>query len=326
MNSVAYPSFAGLFLTVSIFGFMKPDFAFAEGGAFSIEPLYTEVALSEEMQEHSFEITLSNNTASDTVFSVSVVDFGTLDESGGVIFLGGGSDFEKRYGLASWMRLGSERFIVPAGESEHIPVTIENRESLSPGGHYGAVLFQIKRGEDSFSPDGSSVVALDPSFAALVFVRKSGGAVERIDYKGVNSVESDIFGITDKLFIRFQNAGNVHLVPRGRVTVTDVRGRVVRKGVINGESGRVLPESFRAYPVKLKTVAAAWLPGAYETTVEWRYDGREEMAVVEEGKSFPIILNALWVGGGAAFVTFVWIYLKKRLKKGKTEKSEMSGE
>ncbi len=290
------------------FGIGKTLPALAQEGVFVIEPLYTDIEISEGDSEKKFVLSFTNHTKTDETLSVSVVDFGTLDESGGVVFLGGQGDFEKHYGLASWMRVGSEVYVVPAGETEHIPVVVENQESLSPGGHYGAVLFQLGK-YSSGSTGNETPIALDPSLAALVFVKKTGGEVVRLEYKNIEKIELDSLGILQKAWVRFQNSGNTHVIPRGRVIVSDSFGRTVRKGIINEESSRVLPESFREYPTHLKSIIPAWLPGWYTMVVEWRYEGKEEMERVQEKRIFPVGINLLWLVG----VFFLIFLVKKTL-------------
>lgn len=311
------PILAVSVLLIVFGGFFKPLFVFAEQGDFLVEPLYHEVDLSNDDTEKFLHVDLSNRTGEDATFAVSVVDFGTLDESGGIAFLGGGGGFEQRYGLASWVKVGSDSFIVPAGKSERVPITIENKESLSPGGHYGAVLFRMLK------PGGvaadSPTVAIESSFAALIFVRKTGGEIAELAYKGSGNMTHDFVGLPDGFSLRFQNSGNVHLVPRGQVTVSDIFGRVVRKGIVNVESGRILPESFRTIRVGLRPVAHAFFPGFYSVAFEYRYDGKDSFETVTE-RVFPLALTVFWIAGVFAAIFGMRFVMKKRSgKKGRDE-------
>lgn len=297
-----------------IFGINVPFFVSAEGEDFALSPLFHEVSID---TEEIVSIEISNRTGSDAGFFLSAVDFGTLDESGGVAFLGGTGDFEHRYGLASWIRLPTERLIIPAGETETVSVVIENRESLSPGGHYGAVVFQLE--DPSAEQPAVTPVAIRSSFASLFFVKKSGGETEKLEFRDISSVSTDSFGIPEKLSLRFQNSGNIHLVPRGIVTVRDFRGRTVRKSILNEESGRILPESYRTFTVPLKKLAPAFLPGVYTLSVEYRYDGSDEFVASPQKTVFPIFLALLWGAGAISMLfsgTLLAKWLLKRKKKG----------
>ena len=299
-----------IFVLLSIF---SPVFVLAETKDFSLSPLFHEVTLEASDAEKKVEVEISNRTDRDAEFVLSAVDFGTLDESGGVAFLGGGGDFERRYGLASWMRLPTERMILPAGGTEVIPIVIENKESLSPGGHYAAVAFQM---EGAFG-DTSDVsrVSVRSSFASLFFVKKSGGEVMKLEYRGISHLDRDMLGVPEKLFLRFQNAGNTHLVPRGIVTVRDMWGRIVRHGTVNEDSGRILPESFRIYTVPLKNMAPAFLPGAYVISVEYRYDGSDDFVVAPAEKVLPVFLMLVWVASVVFGIFFIAFFVKRFLKR-----------
>lgn len=272
---------------------IMPLSAFAEERSYSLEPFFRDVELGSENPQ-SYPITITNRTDHDATFRVSVTDFGTLDESGGIAFLGGASDFSERYGLASWMRVDRERFIVPAGGSERVPVTITDRESLSPGGHYGAVVFEMLEDDGG---TGQVDVSVKTSFASLVFVTKYGGEARSMRFAGASIDDVDPFGVPSKVSARFRNDGNVHLVPRGRVTVTDPFGTVVREGIVNTESGRMLPESYRSYLTPLVSVRRAMFPGPYHVAIEYRYDGKDGFETGATMTSWPIGLIAVWMFG-----------------------------
>lgn len=295
-------------------GIFLPFFVSAETKDFSLSPLFHEVVLESGDTEKEVTVEISNRTGLDAEFFLSAVDFGTLDESGGVAFLGGSGDFERRYGLASWMRLPTERMILPAGATEAISIVIENKESLSPGGHYGAVAFQL---ENPFGERLSeSLVAVRSSFASLFFVKKTGGEVARLEYADIQNIGRDRLGVPEKISLRFRNSGNIHLVPRGIVTVRDMRGRTVREGIINEDSGRILPESYRTYGVSLKKIASAFLPGRYTVSIEYRYDGSEEFVAAPARTVFPVLLTLLWTAG-AILGLFFFVFLVKRFLKKK---------
>lgn len=317
MNS----SFGSFLLFFLVFGVFSPIFVLAETKDFSLSPLFHEVSLESGDVEKRMTIEVSNRTDTDAEFFLSAVDFGTLDESGGVAFLGGGGDFERRYGLASWIRLPTERMILPSGATEVVPIVIENKESLSPGGHYGAVAFQLEGSSGNRSD--VSLVAVRSSFASLFFVKKSGGEVMEIEYRGISRLDRDMLGVPEKLFLRFQNAGNTHIVPRGIVTVRDMRGRVVRRGIVNEDSSRILPESFRIYTVALKNMAPAFFPGTYVISVEYRYDGSDDFVTAPEKMIFPVSLLFLWgLGGIAITLCIVWFF--KLFRKRKRSKRPIS--
>jgi hypothetical protein len=270
--------YALCFLSVCVLVCPSVSHAQDAPGTLSVGPAFQEVVLGEGDLERAFSMKVSNTTGSVVALRLSVVDFGTLDESGGVAFLGAQDGFTDAYGLASWMRLESDALALGPGESQAVRVTVENRESLSPGGHYGAVVFHTEKTGDEPASRAGATVAMDQAFSSLVFVRKTGGETYGLELKEAEA-SPGLFRLPAKVRLRFRNQGNVHAVPRGLVTVTDPSGRIVRRGEINPESSVILPETFRSYAVALRPVEAAFLPGTYELKVRYRHDGGEEETV-----------------------------------------------
>ncbi|HSH56006.1 MAG TPA: hypothetical protein VK983_04235, partial [Candidatus Limnocylindrales bacterium] len=184
-------------------------------------------------------------------------------------------------------------------QTKNVPVTILNRESLAPGGHYGAVLVTpTDVGGDS------TKVQINQVASALLFVKKQGGELYNLSLSSAKLSRS-LLQIPSKVDLRFQNAGNVHVTPRGTITITDPRGRQVQKGYINAESALVLPESFRQLSVPLMKLDRTWIPGRYTATVAYRFDGQDQ--VRETKMSFVyvnlgVVLSVLLVGAGLLLV------------------------
>jgi hypothetical protein len=219
---------------------------------------------------------VTNNTGEPLEFALSTTDFGSLDESGGVLFIGKQEkSLNYRYGLTSWMTLGQDRIVVDPNETEKVPITIENKESLSPGGHYGAILATpTNTGSDP------KKVAINQVLTTLLFVKKQGGEVYRLGLQDIK-VQSHLFTAPSGISLRFQNSGNVHVIPRGLITVTDPGGRVIKQGVINDGSAIILPQTFRQLSAPLNTTADAWMPGRYHLKVAYRYDGQASLQYKE---------------------------------------------
>ncbi|NTW13690.1 MAG: hypothetical protein HGA31_01525 [Candidatus Moranbacteria bacterium] len=301
---------------VSLSGSLGPLSAYAGEMSYSLEPFFQEIEISGGELSQEVTVILRNNTDSDATFRVSMKDFGSLDESGGVAFLGGGSDFGEKYGLASWMHSDIEQFTVPSRDSQSVPVRISDRETLPAGGHYGAVLFELLGvGENA----DESQVSVRSSFASLIFINKVGGEIRGMTHTDTFVLETDIAGVPDKVSVRFRNDGNTHLVPRGRIFVEDPFGRVVREGVLNADSGRMLPESQRIFSVALKPIHRALFPGTYTIGVEYRYDGNDGALSAPLLRVFPLRLMMLWVVVMVG-IPFVSIAMYRRIgRKGEYE-------
>lgn len=305
-----------IFFVVTILFPGEPLLA-ADARGITVSPAFQEVILDQEDKEKNFVVSVANDTDDIVTLRLSVFDFGSLDESGGVAFLGASGDLEKKYSLASWMRPEKDVLTLAPGEIGKVRVTIENRDTLGPGGHYGALTFKT---ENDTTPDGTgSSIAVNQLFSTLIFVKKIGGEIYDLELKG-QEYASNIVKQGDVLRLRFHNSGNVHLVPRGVAIVTDPFGRSVAKGIINEESALILPETFRVYPVRLNALAASLIPGRYTMEIAYRYDGKDDFATTS--LSFDFIPPAAIVLVLALVVAFGWYAIRGRRHTG--EKKALS--
>lgn len=236
-------------------------------GGLSIGPFLQEVTLEEGQAENSFVVTVTNTTSTELPLRLTVVDFGAADEAGGINFLSSADSLERRYGLASWMRLEKDVLVLKPGTSQQVKITVENRESLSPGGHYGAVVFRMDT--STTSGEIQPKVNFTKAVSTLVLAKKLGGERHSITLSNA-TWSGPPFALPREAKLRFLNNGNVHAVPTGDVTVRDTFGRTLSKGVLNPSSTIVLPESIRGYPVKLSEQGTLWLPGWVTVTTRYR--------------------------------------------------------
>lgn len=252
-------------------------------GGLSIGPFLQEVTLEKGQAESSFTVTVTNTTATELPLRLTVVDFGAADEAGGINFLPSADNLERRYGLASWMKLEKDVLVLKPGTSQQVRVTVENRESLSPGGHYGAVVFRMDT--SSNSGEIQPKVNFTKAVSTLVLAKKLGGERHSITLSNA-AWSGPPFALPREVKLRFLNNGNVHAVPTGDVTVRDTFGRTLSTGPLNATSTVVLPESIRSYPVKLSEQGTLWLPGW--VTVTTRYRVAETGAYTTSTSSFFI--------------------------------------
>ncbi len=311
-----------VFLFILFFGFVMPVFSVcAESGkGISISPMFQEITLESSEKEKSFVVSVSNTTDAMMTLRLSVLDFGSLDESGGVAFLGASNDLEKKYALASFVRPERDVMTLSPGEIQKVRITIENRDSLSPGGHYAALI--LKAGEDALRTDSEKQIALNQVFSVLVFVKKVGGEMYNLSLSS-QEYKKSIVMLPEALKLRFQNAGNVHVIPRGIVTITDPLGRVVEKGIINPESGIIMPETLRVYSVALDGLDRALVPGRYRLDIAYRYDGKDDFIIETETFDFipmPATLILLVVA-----TSIGWYGLRRRRNTGEKMALSSSG-
>jgi hypothetical protein len=227
----------------------------------TISPAIINVSLDQNLHSTSFKINVENKNSSPVNLKLFSLDFKSLNETGGVAFIGTGGN----YGLANWLVLPSEPIKLAAKSSQLITISVDNRTDLAPGGHYAAILFD-NAGQ---SGSGSNKVTINQVASTLVFLKKSGGEIYKL------SLQNPDFGSTwlrlpHNVNLLISNTGNTQTVPRGILVITDPLGHEVRRGVLNGSSAMVLPGSDRLIRVDLFREAKAWLPGRYKATISYR--------------------------------------------------------
>lgn len=237
-------------------------------GGITVSPAFQQITIGQNDTDKTFDFSVTNNTSQEYELSLATVDFGSLDESGGVLFMGASDkSLNYKYGLAQYVTLQQDRVVVEPKATAKIPITITNKDSLSPGGHYGAILVTPDEIGES-----ASKVQVNQVISSLLFVTKEGGAIYQMGLQSFQ-LKTHLFSSPSEVDVRFQNAGNVHLVPRGLITITDPRGRIVKRGFVNDGSGIMLPETFRKFTVPLKVINTAWWPGLYHMTLTYHFDG-----------------------------------------------------
>lgn len=169
--------------------------------------------------------------------------------------------------LAATMAVTPREFTLEPGKAIEIHVTVSDAASLSPGGHYAALLIRQVA-------EVSNQLSLTPAVSVALFVTKEDGAQRRISVSSV-STEGHIFRLPTSLTATFSNEGNVPAVPRAAVSIYDPVGKMVMNGVINTESVAIYPGGRLRLQTNLTTVGSSWLPGWYREEVLYRYDGTD---------------------------------------------------
>lgn len=277
----------------------------------TMSPPLKEVTLGPGLLEADTTVTLKNTSGQDLSATVQAVDFKSLDEYGGVSLENVGAPATK-YSLAKWMDLPAGNMVdMPKGQTETIPVTIENTKDLTPGGHYGAVLISVT----SASASSPNTVGFKQQLVSLIFVKKLGGEVYGLQLASLKP--NTTATVPEDVSLRFKSTGNVHVVPRGYVAVTDPQGKLVAKGIINEASTIILPGTERQLVTLLQPVAPAAASGRYKVTAYYRYDGQNKFTTktiyfTRGVQPLQLILGALAV---AIIIVFTVLAVRRRRRR-----------
>jgi len=278
----------------------KPTSITAKG--ISLTPAIENLTLSGSPST-SFIIQIDNHGDSAVSLSTSSLDFKSLNETGGLAFIGSSSSaIGYKYGLASWLNLPTAPIVLKPHSSQQITIGVSNRSDLYPGGHYAAILFKKTGGSGS----SSNQVGVNQVIATLVFLKKSGGEIYSLSLQKPDFPAAWL-KIPSNLDLLFTNTGNTQTAPRGSVVITDPLGREIKRGIINPDSSLTLPDSTRLYTTQLYSIVNPWIPGRYKATVRYRPDDVSQLkttsySFVYLSLPFVILGSALLM----AVVIFVW--------------------
>jgi hypothetical protein len=280
----------------------------------TLSPAIVQASVSSTEAEHQLTFKVTNNTDVVQNLDISTADFNTLDETGGLVFVGANpTELQKKYGLATWLRLPQTNLTLQPKQMADISAVVTNQSSLAPGGHYGALM--LAQRDAGSQGSSNNKVAVHPIATSLLFVSKIGGDTHKLQLTDVETPHN-IIKLPSVVTLRFHNNGNTHLTPRGEVTVTDPKGKLISKGIINDNSGIILPETYRRYSVSLRKLSTPIIPGNYNIAVKFHFDGYEKIRSYKSRVLFltPILIIAA-VATIAVIISTVILFKSKYLAK-----------
>lgn len=222
-------------------------------------------------QTHQAKVVVSNITNSPLPIKSSVRNFLQREEVP--------LDSLFRYDASAWIYVNPPDFILQPTEKKEVTITIETPPDAAPGGHYATVYFEPLVPMIALSPKTTYSLA---RVGVLAFLVVSG----EINEKGfIEEIKGRKFSQSGpiELKVSFKNEGNVHLLPSGKIFLTDWRGREV--AVLISKPALVLPNTSRdlvfvwekKYPI-----------GKFQAEVELIF-GSEQIKSSLEGFNFWII-------------------------------------
>lgn len=248
-----------------------------------VSPAIEQLALTKDQTSASFTATVTNDSQAAVTISVLTDDFTALNSSGSISFLNNATHSPSIHGLAHWAMPALKQFVLKQGSTQLVPITIADASSLAPGGHYGAIIFKAvplaATTEDNF-------VTANAEVSVLVFLTtfNPGSQSVKLLKPTLSSITIAMPSVADLVFA---NIGDIQTTPRGLVTITDSANREVARGIINTDSGLVLPSTNRLYQVELRSEKRFAWPGVYQMLIQYR--AGDEMKIHSLTKSFLYI-------------------------------------
>ena len=205
------------------------------------------------------EVVLVNRTGEPVTFQFSAEDFeGSHDASQATVFLG---DELSPRGASRWLHPEVSSIVLDNGETLTMAVEVSVPPGAEPGGHYAALF--ASRTTDQY--DNGTAIKVTERLGTLFLIKVTGaideaGTLDTPEVKGFLEYGPVYIGLV------FNNQGNIHLKPSGKVTVRNLLGQTVAE--IPVEEWIVLPDSSRRTLVKWDR---HYLLGRYTATAEITY-------------------------------------------------------
>ena len=298
-----------VFITLFLLLLSTPS-SFAQKKGISVTPSIIHLDLAVDPAEYT--LTYENNTNTDITLLLSLSDFNELEESYKINFLEKQDAKNYKYSLSSWVTIENNRLQLSPNEKKSVRVFID-KDRITKGGHYASILAEVEQSEDEKKVNVRGILS------SLLFVRASTG--KEIEDGKIRSFRPQRDGIEhpDSFILRFENSGNVHVVPYGYIEVFDPLGNKIAKGIFNENSLDALPESIRRYDIKVIPYQKFFIPGFYNAKIYIHFGKTNKeiysnVSFFSQG-SFDFAKIALFIIVSTAFV----IYLFKKRRRANRE-------
>ncbi len=296
---IAFLTFAFLLLNFSSAQAQTPQ------KGITVSPSIAHLDLATDPAE--YELSYVNNTTSEITLLLSVQDFTELEESYKFSFLEGKDAKNYKYSLSSWISFENRTIQLSKGEKKSVKIFIDSQR-ITKGGHYASILAEIVQ------PETKEQVNVKAILSSLLFVRASTG--QEIEEGKISSFKPLRDGIeySDAYILRFENSGNVHVIPYGLIQVFDPLGNLAAKGILNEGSLDALPESIRRYDTKVTTYQKVLVPGIYTAKINIHF-GKTNQKLTTTVRFFSQgMFNFVKIGLGLVLIIILILFLRHQKK------------
>ncbi len=279
--------FNRLFITVLVIGACVPVPTHAQNAtSLSVTPpLFQLSAEPGQIWQSSIKV-INTNDFPLTVYA-QPVNFEAQGENGRGRFLPILEQETDGQTLAEWISVSEAPIIIDPESSKEVPFVVNLPDEVPPGGHFAAIFIGTRPPEET----ESMAVRTSQVVSSLFFLTVSGDVIERGSIREF-SVENSFTEVpTGRFVLRFQNEGNVHVRPRGNITIYNMWGK--ERGVIpinqQGNFGNVLPSSVRKFEFSWAGEPTLADIGRYTAEVVLGYGSNNEWRTLTRTVHFWVI-------------------------------------
>lgn len=224
----------------------------------TVSPAFQEVTLLATQSSTVAEVTFVNESPEEVLLAPSLGELVLETKEGFPV-----TEFIPRQVVPSlpYAELLTKEVKIAPQQSAKISVSLKNNQALSPGGHYLSIVVPVRVANQDTQQ-------LIPTVTSTIFLTKKGGETYHLDLLQVKSRTVQFF--RPSLELQFDNTGNTHAVPYGKVIAQDMFRRNVFSAIINEDSLRVFPGQQRSVAVSLNQKSLALPISWYRVTIDGR--------------------------------------------------------
>lgn len=250
-----------VYFLICLFLFLLNSISVVAATAPGITVIPSLIELDLATDQPQAQIMYKNNTNQTVQLTLFASDFTQLEDGYKISFLSKKDAQNYQYSLSSWIDFSDRNIVIEPFQTTSVTVFVDPTK-LSPGGHYATILAQIETKKDA-----EKNLQVQGILSSLLFVRTHTGKEVETGSIQTFSPEQSIFSFPQSMLLRFNNTGDTVLTPYGLITVTNMFGQQVAKGILNEDSLITLPETIRRYDVPLIQSGSFLLPGIYNATL-----------------------------------------------------------
>ncbi len=226
----------------------------------TVGPAAQEVFLAQGQDSLIFNTGVANNTNQSVVVELSALDFTGLNNKGAISFLTTPQEVKSdTHSLASNLSFALPEFLLTPEQTKTVPVTINDANQLSIGGHYAAIIFKVKNAPVL---GVKNLVNINEEVSSLVFVSTKGSGTQSValQYVSLGSVFTNFPKLVNVILA---DNGNTQTVPNGVIQIVNNKGTVITQTQINTTSNLILPQVNRLFSFKLTSFTTRPATGYY---------------------------------------------------------------
>ncbi len=279
-----------VFLTglLSVMAFVPSVMAQTEG--LTLNPVIVERSV-EAGKSYNLMVKVQGNYSDTKGVDVKLSSFTYKDTSGEPQYID--QDTPESRELASWFTF-DPLFTLEPRRTVNFPIALTVPENTKPGGYYATIFFEP---QSVVAPASSGATTKVRMGAHILLTVNEESAYKKLTLEGLRLSESEMPNEDTIVFeADIKNEGNIHMVPGGRIEVSDSNGAKINNLAmikVKNASGQIIAEvpsdflpvneeSMRALPGQLRTIRIPWklTPGqALDDTYTIKY------LMAEEGKT-----------------------------------------